>query len=150
MSTTPAVKDPGCTVDTDGNLKDASEIEWHYDKDDVDLMPGPSSSSNPTKVSSFFFKKTSPYNYYCWLLSVHPYCSSLCAGSWSRECNECPEAKGSISPSISCSYYLRWWRWCWWVLTVFSNGKSIFYKLDLRAVFDCTSLSQHSTWKVNH
>ena len=60
MSTTPAVKDPGCAVDTDGNLKDASEIEWHYDKDDVDPMPGPSSSSNPTMVSSFFSKKPAP------------------------------------------------------------------------------------------
>ena len=60
MSTTPAVKDPGCAVDTDGNLKDASEIEWHYDKDDVDPMPGPSSSSNPTTVSSFFSKKPAP------------------------------------------------------------------------------------------
>ena len=38
----------------------------------------------------------------------------------------------------------------WWVSTFFSNGKSIFYKLDLRAVFDCTNLSQASTWKVNH
>ena len=60
MSTTPAAKDPGCTVDTDGNLKDASEIEWHYNKDDVDLMPGPSSSLNLTTVSSFFSKKLAP------------------------------------------------------------------------------------------
>jgi len=26
--------DLGCAVHTDGSLKDASEIEWHFDKDD--------------------------------------------------------------------------------------------------------------------
>jgi hypothetical protein len=39
--------DSGCTAHSDGTLKDASEIEWHYDKDD-DLLIA------PAKLHPFF------------------------------------------------------------------------------------------------
>jgi hypothetical protein len=32
--TTPGTSDPGCAVNPDGSLKDASEIDWVFDKDD--------------------------------------------------------------------------------------------------------------------
>jgi hypothetical protein len=43
----------GCAVHLDGTLKDASEIEWHYDKDD-DLP------ITPAKLHPFFTSKPAP------------------------------------------------------------------------------------------
>ena len=60
--------DLGCAVRPDGTLKDASEIEWHHDKDDEIPMAGASSSTsfNTVQVAapsskgihSFFEQKT--------------------------------------------------------------------------------------------
>jgi hypothetical protein len=47
-----------CALDANGKLKDASEIEWHYDKDSaVPMTATPSSSGNNlglTGTVSFF------------------------------------------------------------------------------------------------
>jgi hypothetical protein len=45
--------DSGCIVHSDGTLKDASEIEWHYNKDD-DLP------ITPAKLHPFFTSKPAP------------------------------------------------------------------------------------------
>jgi hypothetical protein len=51
-----------CALDANGNLKDASEIDWSYDKDDE--MPMASSSNKPTQslegmfnLNIYLFKK---------------------------------------------------------------------------------------------
>lgn len=63
------VDDPGCAVRSDGTLKDASEIEWQYDKDNKSPMVAPSSpemtkasasSSKGPGIASFFLKKATP------------------------------------------------------------------------------------------
>lgn len=52
MSTPP---DIGCAVRPDGTLKDASEIEWHFDKDDETPLTAPTPSA-PTlhEIHPFF------------------------------------------------------------------------------------------------
>ena len=56
--------DLGCAVRSDGSLKDASEIEWHYDEDDESLMAPVSSTSStsglPAKVHPFFTGHPAP------------------------------------------------------------------------------------------
>ena len=57
------VEDIGCAVGPEGNLKDASEIQWYHDKDDdapIATAP-PSPASNGVAVPSFF-SKNGPVN----------------------------------------------------------------------------------------
>lgn len=46
--------DRGCAVRSDGTLKDASEIDWSFDKSDDETPPlsGPSSTSRESRLSS--------------------------------------------------------------------------------------------------
>ncbi|KAF8799820.1 hypothetical protein BYT27DRAFT_7217371 [Phlegmacium glaucopus] len=57
---TSSIDELGCAVHPDGTLKDASEIEWQYDKDDDAPMASCSSSSK--SIASFFAKKALPAN----------------------------------------------------------------------------------------
>jgi hypothetical protein len=60
----PDSSDLGCAVRSDGSLKDASEIEWHYDEDDESPMASVSSTSStsslPAKVHPFFTGHPAP------------------------------------------------------------------------------------------
>jgi hypothetical protein len=60
----PDSSDLGCAVRSDSSLKDASEIEWHYDEDDESPMASVSStlstSSLPAKVHPFFTGHPAP------------------------------------------------------------------------------------------
>ena len=60
----PDSSDLGCAVRSDGSLKDASEIEWHYDEDDESPMASVSSTSStsslPAKVHLFFTGHPAP------------------------------------------------------------------------------------------
>ena len=44
--------DLGCAVNLDGSLKDASEIEWHFNKDSDDEIPLAVSSASPSSPAS--------------------------------------------------------------------------------------------------
>src|ERR1700678_2496224 len=101
------VEDIGCAVGPEGNLKDASDIQWYHDKDDdapiATAPPSPASKFQRRRGPIFFFKKW-PSEYHCWLPSVHSVHLSICSHSRSRECNEWSEAKGcnnDISSSIT-------------------------------------------------
>jgi hypothetical protein len=47
---------PGCAIRLDGSLKDASEIEWHFDKDDEIPMSfdPPTTASSPPVIHPLF------------------------------------------------------------------------------------------------
>ena len=62
MTPPPPPPDLGCAIHPDGSLKDASEIEWHFDKDDETPLtatekspsPGPTLSSSSWTPHPFF------------------------------------------------------------------------------------------------
>ena len=55
----PNMSDLGCAVRSDGTLKDASEIDWAFDKDDETTMPK-SESSMPHPTHPFFTGPSHP------------------------------------------------------------------------------------------
>ena len=67
----PDASDFGCAVRSDGSLKDASEISWHYDVDD-DLPIAPVGSTSSTPIS--------PPNIHPFFTS-HPAPAKMVAGS---------------------------------------------------------------------
>jgi hypothetical protein len=66
----------GCAVRSDGSLKDASEISWHYDVDD-DLPIAPVGSTSSTPIS--------PPNIHPFFTS-HPAPAKMVAGSRRSAC----------------------------------------------------------------
>jgi hypothetical protein len=53
--------DLGCAVHPDGSLKDASEIEWHFDKDDETPLTAAQKSPRSGPASSMSSQSLHPF-----------------------------------------------------------------------------------------